>query len=375
MLAVVAVVAVSSQPRPVLHGTGVVALVALVGVLVGGAVLLLGSPGRRLAAPVDALLFGVVMVSSLMLVWIEPNGAGFFGGFVFAAAASIRLRSQVGMVLTGGFVVCLALAAVFGAARPAMPVLLSVIGVIAFYRLGLYTRQLKERTDESQRLLVELAQTREAQVRAATLGEQQRLAREMHDVLAHSLSGLLLHLEGARLLAVRTGADVRLTDSVERAHHLAQSGLREARQAISTLRGDDPPGPERLGILAEEFQRDTGVPCGLFVTGLPVELGAQTRLTLYRVAQEGLTNVRKHADAEHVRLCLDYELDGIRLTVEDVTSVQWSVDALLRADDPGCGHNYGYGVSGMSERAELLGGHLKAAPTATGFRVALWLPA
>ena len=88
---------------------------------------------------------------------------------------------------------------------------------------------------------------------------------------------------------------------------------------------------------------------------------------MYRVAQEALTNVRKHAGAERVELHLGYERDGVRLVVEDFAA------AGAGPADPQS--NGGYGLTGMRERAELLGGTLDAAPTAAGFRVELWVPA
>jgi signal transduction histidine kinase len=187
----------------------------------------------------------------------------------------------------------------------------------------------------------------------------------MHDVLAHSLSGLLVHLEGAKLLAADEGASPRLLDTIERAHHLAQSGLQEARQAIGTLRDDDLPGPERLPALALEFRQRTGIPCRFAVSGTPRPLGAEARLTVYRVMQETMTNVIKHATPDRVEVRLDYEPDGTKLIVEDIAGSRPAPPA----DDSG------YGVTGMRERAELLAGTLTAAPTGTGFRVDLWLPA
>jgi signal transduction histidine kinase len=258
----------------------------------------------------------------------------------------------------------LAVASIAGAHRPATSIIMSELGAIAFYRVGLYARRLGERTEQAEKLLIELDENREAQLRAATLAERQRLAREMHDVLAHSLSGLVLHLEGARLLAARD-AHPQLTDTIERAHHLAQAGLGEARQAIGMLRDEDLPGPERLRSLAEQFERDTGISCAVTVSGAAAELGSQTRLTLYRVAQEALTNVRKHARPCRVKLHLAYEPGGTRLTVTDFAE---------NPPQPEPGGDHGYGVSGMRERAELLGGTLTADRTATGFRVALWLP-
>ncbi|WP_326833718.1 histidine kinase [Amycolatopsis rhabdoformis] len=348
--------AARSEPRPALHGPGLGVLLGLLGALLGGVVLLRVEPRRRAPAVLETAAFLVVLASSVTLVWLEPNGAGFFGGFLLASVASARLSTRVGTVVTGVVVVALVAASLLGARHEVVPTLLSALGTLAFHRLSLYTRRLKERTEE-------LEQTRAAQVQAAALAERQRLAREMHDVLAHSLSGLLLHLEGARLLSVHSGADPRLTDTVVRAHQLAQSGLAEARQAIGALRGEDLPGPERLPVLAAEFERDTGIPCAVSVSGPTPELAAQTRLTLYRVAQEALTNVRKHAAAERVDLRLTYEPDGTMLTVEDRGGP---------AAPPG---DSGYGVSGMRERAELLGGRLDAAPTGTGFRVSLWAPA
>jgi signal transduction histidine kinase len=186
----------------------------------------------------------------------------------------------------------------------------------------------------------------------------------MHDVLAHTLSGLVLQLEGARLMASREGADPELAEAVDRAHRLARTGLDESRRAIGMLRGDELPGPERLDALARDFERTSDVPCGLEVTGPRRERGSDARLAVYRVAQEALTNVRKHAHPERVELHLGYEPEGTRLTVEDFGAVA-----------PAAAANGGYGLAGMRERAELLGGRLDAAATPSGFRVELWVPA
>ena len=104
------------------------------------------------------------------------------------------------------------------------------------------------------------AKNRGAELRAAALAERQRLARDMHDVLAHSLSGLLLQLEGARLLALSDPADDRLAGTIDRAHELAKSGLEEARRAIGMLRDDELPGPDQLAALTAAFEADAGVP-------------------------------------------------------------------------------------------------------------------
>jgi signal transduction histidine kinase len=132
------------------------------------------------------------------------------------------------------------------------------------------------------------------------------------------------------------------------------------------LRGDALPGPERLAELVAEFEGDTGVACSFAVEGSPRELASDGRLTLYRVAQEALTNIRKHANPQRVELRLVFQAAGTELTV---------VDHRSDGDKPPSGDGTGYGLTGMRERAELLGGTLTAAPTPDGFRVALWIPA
>jgi signal transduction histidine kinase len=235
--------------------------------------------------------------------------------------------------------------------------------VLSFYVVARLAARLGEGQEQAEQLLLELAQTREAQARAAVLAERQRLAREMHDVLAHSLSGLALQLEGARLRASGRD-DPELVQSLERAHHLARSGIEEARRAIGMLRDDELPGPERLPALVAEFERDTGIPATISVAGDGGVLGSDARLTLFRTAQEALTNVRKHARAERVELRLAYEPAGMRLSVED-----------FGAPPSASPNGGGYGLTGMRERAELLGGTLTAAATDAGFRVELWVPA
>jgi signal transduction histidine kinase len=191
----------------------------------------------------------------------------------------------------------------------------------------------------------------------------------MHDVLAHSLSGLVLQLEGARLLAVSAPSDPRLPETIERAHQLAKTGLDEARQAIATLRDEDLPGPDRLADLAEAFTADTGVPCQFTQGGDSRELSSAVRLTLYRVTQEALTNVRKHARPDLVTVRLEYLAETVTLTVTDAALEPVHADA---SPLPPSG---GYGLTGMRERAELLGGSVTAGPTRTGFRVQLEVPA
>jgi signal transduction histidine kinase len=154
--------------------------------------------------------------------------------------------------------------------------------------------------------------------------------------------------------------------AVERAHRLASEGLAEARRAIGALRGDNLPGADGLQKLVEEFGEATGTPSRFEVSGDPTPLGAEAQLALYRTAQEALTNVRKHAQAASaVDVRLRYSEDGAELLVEDAAPAALATNGSV---------NGGYGLIGMRERAELVGGTLEAGPLPTGFRVRLWLP-
>ena len=244
----------------------------------------------------------------------------------------------------------------------------------AFYGMLYLAFRLAEANKQAERLLAELKESQAAQARATGLSERQRLAREMHDVLAHSLSGLMLQLEGARMLAAENPQDPRLPQAIDRAHQLGKTGLEEARRAIGMLRDDELPGPERLAGLAAQFQQDRGIPCRFTVSGTAYQLGSQARLALYRVVQEALTNIAKHARPQRVELHLAYQPSAIRLTVEDFTAAGDPATA-NGTRPPATGDSGGYGLTGMRERAELLGGTLTTQATDSGFRVELEVPA
>jgi signal transduction histidine kinase len=191
----------------------------------------------------------------------------------------------------------------------------------------------------------------------------------MHDVLAHSLSALALQLESTRLLARDRGVEGEVTRAIDQAHELAATGLDDARRAIAAARGDELPGPERIEALADAFGAQSGLPVTVEVRGRAHELAPDARLAVYRTAQEALTNVRRHATPESVRVSLDYLPDSTVLVIED-----HAADGTPTPAGAGVGVGGGYGLAGMRERAELLGGELSASATIEGFRVELRLP-
>ena len=359
---------VQTHPAPGAHGEHLAVTVALV-VFAAGTVAIV----RLQQAPANAQLplLVAVALSAATLVGLQPTGPGFLGVFPAVSAAALRLPARSGAVVVAIAGAALAVAWASAGHHPVAGVVFNEMGVAAFFLVATMARRLREANAEAGRLIAELEETRAAQAQAAALGERQRLAREMHDVLAHSLSGLVLNLEGARLLADRGEADPDLAAAIGRAQRLAKTGLEEARRAIGMLRDDALPGPQRLAELAADFESDSGVACTFVLTGDEREIGSECRLTLYRVAQEALTNVRTHGCPERVEVLLAYEPAGTRLTVEDTKPADGRPPPAGR---PPPGGGTGYGLTGMRERAELLGGTLTAGPTPRGFRVELWVP-
>ena len=362
--AIAFVVTTSFQARPAPGGDGralgvAFALTVFCGATIAAMWLTLPQPAVQMAV----LLLAVAGAAAL--IGLQGNGAAFLGVFPALCLAAFVLPVHLSAVVVGAAIVAVSAAWVSNGRAGIAGIVLNDFALVAFYVLSLFARRLRESNQRAELLLSELEQSRAAQAQAATLAERQRLAREMHDVLAHSLSGLVLNLEGAMLLADQGGADAQVSDAIHRAHRLAKTGLQEARRAIGMLRDDALPGPQRLADLAAEFEADTGVRCQVAVTGAEAELGTDTRLTMYRVAQEGLTNIRKHARASRVEIRLAYEPDGARLIIEDFGEC---------GQRPTSDEGTGYGLTGMKERAELLGGTLTAGPTDGGFRVELRVP-
>ena len=184
----------------------------------------------------------------------------------------------------------------------------------------------------------------------------------MHDVLAHSLAGLSLSLQGARLMLVRDGASSEAIEQVTRAQGLAADGLAEARRAVAALREDAVPDVRALGDLVTAYRLESGATADFEVGGVERELPADVMSTLYRTVQEALVNTRKHAPGAPVVVKLSYG-EEVRLTIEDRPGRR-----------PGRAAPGGYGLLGMRERADLVGGSLEAGPTSDGWRVELRVP-
>ncbi len=347
----------TTRPYPGLHGRGAVVLVATIAFVAAA----LGTQPRRSNVPEWRRIAALASVTAAaaVLAAAQPNGIWTAAPYFVGAIAATRLE-RLAAVLTLAFSLAaiVTVSAIAGHGGPVLSVLAGAVPWFLVFRLMREARDQRDALDAS----------RVAQAHAAAAAERGRLAREMHDVLAHSLSALALQLESTRLLARERRADHDVTRAIDQAHHVAASGLQEARRAIAAARGDELPGPERIDVLAEAFGQQSGLPVAVEVRGQPSELAADARLAVYRTAQEALTNVRRHAAAERVDVRLDYLPNSTVLIVEDHAGAGTPPPVALGLTGDG------YGLTGMRERAELLGGELLAGPTSEGFRVELRLP-
>jgi len=276
-----------------------------------------------------------LVLGALVTEWVAPHSVGSAGLYVAVTMLVVNLRTVPALLLSG-----VVAAGGLGVQVLRLPgtdpqglgfQLLTFALTVAATWIGRRSRD-------------QLAAANQPRVEGARGDERARVAPELHDVLAHSLSALAVQLDLARMLLQRRPDDPAALAAVERAHALARQGLDDARQAVSALRGDQLPGPGQLLELAIDFERDTGVPCAVEIAADLPTLSSEEAVTLYRAAQEALTNVRKHAAARQVRLRLAAAEGGVRLVVENDGEGKPSLAAA------------GYGLVGMRERAELAGG-------------------
>ncbi|MFF2507524.1 sensor histidine kinase [Streptomyces sp. NPDC058067] len=236
-----------------------------------------------------------------------------------------------------------------------------------------YVTAVEERAEHAER-------TREQEARQRVADERMRIARELHDVVAHHIAlinaqaGVAVHLVERRPEHVLT--------ALEGIRDVSQSALDELRVTVGLLRQPDEtaaprdpaPGMKQVPALLTSFER-AGLAVKQTLSGDPAPLSPAADLAAYRIIQEALTNVRKHAGVDKARLDLSYRPGGLTITVED--------DGRAKAASPepghdhrdGHGHGHGHGLIGMHERAVTVGGRVQAGARAGGgFSVTAELP-
>ncbi|HZW03488.1 MAG TPA: sensor histidine kinase [Anaerolineaceae bacterium] len=242
----------------------------------------------------------------------------------------------------------------------AMPFLAAIVFVAVFTQTALSEQQARAALNRANQKLRESAAQAEE---LAIAQERNRLAREIHDGLGHYLTAVNIQIKAAQAMIDQDPALAR--NALTNAQQMTQDALADVRRSISSLRTDpatERPLSETITRLLTEL-RTADIQTHFTLTGAPRALPQPVEFTCYRAVQESLTNIRKHANARHVQVCLEYRPDAVRLTVED--------DGVGAADT----ETGGYGLVGLRERVALHGGQLaiETGP-GRGFRLQIEIP-
>jgi signal transduction histidine kinase len=241
-----------------------------------------------------------------------------------------------------------------------LSMLASFVFVTVFTRAVLDEGQARTALDEAHQRLREYA----AQIETmATIAERNRLAREIHDNVGHYLTSINIQLAAAH--AVLEKNPVQAGSAIEKAQGLTREGLSQIRGSVAALRTLPTENRSLLEALADLVRetRHAGIAVSLSLLGTLPQLSSQVKFTLYRIAQEGLTNVRKHAQAGHIELILDCtNISFVKLGVKD--------------DGVGAtGATEGFGLLGARERVQALNGQLRTVgKPGVGFLLEVELP-
>jgi signal transduction histidine kinase len=304
----------------------------------------------------------------LPLAALQQNGISTLPASVAVMLAFLFLPVPVASLL--GVPITLAL---FGVvlARPVVSVgnafsdalFCAVLAVMAWCM-----RQAGQSSDRAELLLAQLEDAREAEAQAAVLAERTRIAQDLHDVLAQSLSGLAIQIEASRRVARRPGVDEDLRVLLDRSAALVKEGLSDARRAVGALRGDQVPALDRLGDLVQRYRDDLGLDVTLEVRGTQRQLSDEIGFALYRGAQEALTNAARYAHGARTLVSLGYEEKTVVLVVEDTRTPPGPPPAPVATGS-------GLGLAGMRERLAEVAGTVTAGPTESGWIVRMEVPA
>jgi signal transduction histidine kinase len=331
-------------------------------------------------APTTTLWFAVPASAALVLVllgrrrfpfgapaavWLLAASLSFVDGRLVTFTVSASVAGMAAAVLLGNlrddFQSRLGLAILIGGAAILVynqPVHAAgdFIVVPALFAIGwLAGFALHERAEQAQAAELRAAQAeheRDTASRIAVAEERARIARELHDIVAHSVSVMVLQVGAVRhRLPDAPGPDREALQNVEQA---GRTALAEMRRLLGAMRRDGDqidlapqPGLDRVESLLDEVRR-AGLPVELHIEGEPCRLPPAIDLSAYRIVQEGLTNALKHARAGHADVTLRYAPDEVQIVVRD--------DG--RAVSPS--NNPGYGLAGMQERVKIYGGEMSA---------------
>jgi signal transduction histidine kinase len=354
-------------------------------------------------APIRVLVLAGALVAEFLLVQ-RPSGAQDWGlagaglGLclgagtvpalkVLAAATLFELavRQSGRRLAAGATALALAVAVNRLADLPGdlLPVLYKM-GIVAGLPLllGAYVRVTRDAAQHAREHVEQQELRAEQRLLAARAAERTAIARELHDLVAHHVSSMVLRVGVARHVITATGAtgttDPRITEVLDDLHSSGTSALADLRRLVAVLRAPGSSGPDTGSLVTPgalpaalesvvERSRRTGLAVTAFVDPGIARLDAVRGLAVLRLAQEGLANAAKHAGpGAQVELAVRVADDAIHVTIHD--------DGAGKARPPALGPS-GHGLIGMRERVDLLGGRLDAGPVAQGWRLTAELPA
>jgi signal transduction histidine kinase len=370
-LLAVALTTLRAQPQ---HRALVVVSLACLTILLIGWLLIDTAPRFGWRPPpwaVAAILGGVAAVGGLITDIRGVHGAVAFT-LIACIAAGNDLRIGPAFAVTAIAVLAIEISALlfgFSTVTDLGDPLLVIGGLL----VGRNRRDARVRQIQGAALAEQAELTRAEQRRSATLEERNRMAREIHDLLAHTLGALGIQLEAVQAVLTDTGDVDYAARLIERARGLAGTGLMETRHAILALRADTPPLPQSLAALAERYERDHRQAIQVNVTGNPRPVAPEANLALIRTAGEALDNATKYADASPITVDLDYRSTQVTMIISNSISLprdDGDVDPDQERDRYG-----GYGLAGMHERLLLIGGTLTAGSTGGKWIVQARVPA
>jgi signal transduction histidine kinase len=342
------------------HRTASVAGVALIALL----------PLVRQRHPLAALYAWTLIV--VVLTVLQPQSdlmVPFLGLFVFPYNAGLRVRGRRGAMAIPA--IWLAVTATALATDDAIvgDVIFPGLFATLFWVVGRATASRGRLTAELHEAALRADEERQAEAARAVAEERRRIAREMHDVVAHSVSMMVIQAGGARRILDREPA--RAIEAAALIERAGREALVEMRHLLGLLHADDGPADyapqptlDKLDALVERA-RAAGVPVTLEIRGSRPELPAGLDLAAYRVLQEALTNVIKHGGCAATEVRVQYRADAVEVLVSD--RGRGGVDARLAGS--------GHGLVGMRERVRMYGGELHAGRRrGGGFEVSARLP-
>jgi signal transduction histidine kinase len=362
LVAVIYVVCVS-KPYPAAHGRGLGIAITLAVVTVTWIIWMCTDHQRRL---IIAILI-VLAAAGGVLAGLTPDSSAPVVSSVAVMTAGAQLSGDISLGITAEAVTAFLVTALVSGTS-AGQLIGYPIGFVGLWTVGLTRRAYLLRAEQAEQTLTEAQRALAAETKAAALAERARIAREIHDVLAHSLAAVSVNLQAAEGLLGSVPPSPSLDKAIaciSRAQNLTREGMADARRAVLALRADVAPLQDQLASLAAVFSDEA---VSFRVTGTARPVGAEAGLAAYRTAQEALTNARKHAAGQPVRLELSFSVNSLSVSV---------VNPLTSPDVPGplAGTGAGYGLTGLRERAALAGGTLEAGPVDGEWRVCLRIPA